>query len=477
MADAGSPATTPQRSQECSPPGPKGLPVIGHLLEIRRDPLGFFSTCSERYGNIVSLRFGTWPALLLSGPSDVETVLVKNHHGFKKNTFFWRHVTAIFGKGLLTSEGEFWHRQRRLAAPAFAGQRLASYGAIMVRHTSRVVERWKPDAARDFHADMMGLTLGIAAKALFDSEVEEDVAAMDKAVNALTDQIAVRFARPFVIPDVVPLPGHIRYRRALRRVESVVQRIIRERRSDRQDKGDLLSMLMQARDENGDPMPDRQLRDEAVTLLLAGHETTALALSWTVYLLGQHPDVEARLSAEIEAVLGSRAVSVEDLPRLRFTDQVVTEAMRLYPPAWAIGREAVEECEIGGYPVPVGTTILMSPWVIHRHQRYFDEPAKFQPDRWSGDLARQLPRFAYLPFGGGPRICIGNRFATMEAVLILATVMQRFRLHLLREREVVPFPSITLRPKGGIWVKPVARRREVHGQASKADVWISPSLK
>src|SRR5215217_8077269 len=327
------------------------------------------------------------------------------------------------------------------------------------------------------HADMMGLTLGIAAKALFDSEVEEDVAAMDKAVNALTDQIAVRFARPFVIPDVVPLPGHIRYRRALRRVESVVQRIIRERRSDRQDKGDLLSMLMQARDENGDPMPERQLRDAAGTLLLAGHETTALALSWTVYLLGQHPDVEARLSAEIEAVLGSRAVTVEDLARLRFTDQVVTEAMRLYPPAWAIGREAVEDCEIGGYPVPAGTTILMSPWVIHRHQRYFDEPAKFQPDRWSGDLARQLPRFAYLPFGGGPRICIGNRFATMEAVLILATVIQRFRLHLLREREVVPFPSITLRPKGGIWVKPVARRREVHGQASKADVWISPSLK
>jgi len=303
----------------------------------------------------------------------------------------------------------------------------------------------------------MGLTLGIAAKTLFNAEVEEDVSIMDEAVNTLTDQIAVRFARPFVIPDAVPLPGHIRYRRALRRVDEVVQRIIRERKSDGQDKGDLLSMLMHARDDNCDPMPDRQLRDEAVTLLLAGHETTALALSWTVYLLGQHRDTEVQVAGEIAEVVGSRAATVEDLPRLRFTDQVVTEAMRLYPPAWAIGREAVEDCEIGGYPVPAGTTILISPWVIHRDPIHFDEPMQFRPDRWNGDLARQLPRFAYLPFGGGPRICIGNRFATMEAILILATVIQRFRLELQREREVVPFPSITLRPKGGIWVKPIAR--------------------
>ena len=240
------------------------------------------------------LRFGSWPALLLSGPRDLETVLVKNAERFKKNTFFWRHVTAIFGRGLLTSEGEFWQRQRRLAAPAFAGQRLESYGDIMVRHTSRVMELGEPDAARDFHADMMGLTVGVAAKTLLTPKSKRTWAIMDEAMNTLTDQIAVRFARPFVIPDAVPLPGHIRYRRALRRVDGVFQRIIRERQSDGQDKGDLLSRLMQARDENGDPMPDRQLRDEAVTLLLAGHETTALALSWTVYLLGQHRDVRCK---------------------------------------------------------------------------------------------------------------------------------------------------------------------------------------
>jgi cytochrome P450 len=204
MAEVASPAVAPHSSRERHPLGPRGLPVIGHLLDTRRDPLGFFSDCHERYGDVVALRFGSWPALLLSGPRDLETVLVKNHHGFKKNTFFWRHVTAIFGRGLLTSEGDFWHRQRRLAAPGFAGQRLASYGDIMVRHTSRVMEGWKPDAARDFHTDMMGLTLGIAAKTLFDAEVEEDVAIMDEAVNTLTDQIAVRFARPFVIPGCRP---------------------------------------------------------------------------------------------------------------------------------------------------------------------------------------------------------------------------------------------------------------------------------
>jgi len=206
-------------------------------------------------------------------------------------------------------------------------------------------------------------------------------------------------------------------------------------------------------------MSDQQLRDEAVTLLLAGHETTALALSWTGYLLGQHPEIQAQLAAEVHEVLGSRAATMEDLPRLRLTEQVVMESMRLYPPAWAIGREAVQDCEIGGYAVSAGTTLYMSQWLIHRDPRHFENPTAFRPDRWSGDLARRLPRFAYVPFGGGPRICIGNRFAMMEAVLILATIVQRFRLEWQRERPVVPFASITLRPNGGVWV-----RLSVHGR-------------
>jgi cytochrome P450 len=440
-----------------TPPGPKGLPLVGHLVEVRRDVLGFFTDCARRYGDVVAMRFGPWPTLLLSNPADLEYVLVKNASNFVKQRMFWRQVTAIFGSGLLTSEGAFWLRQRRLAAPAFAGQQLASYGAVMVRHTQQMLDRWQTGEVRDLHAEMMALTLRIAAKTLFGSEIEQDVAEIDAAVGLLTDEIAARFSRPFVIPDSFPLPGHIRYRRGLRHIEQVVSRMIQERRSRLEDGGDLLSTLMQARDENGNPMSDRQLRDEAVTLLLAGHETTALALSWTGYLLGQHPEIEHELATELQDVLRGRAATVEDLPRLRFTEQVVTEAMRLYPPAWTIGRQAVSDCEIGGYPVQAGTTLYMSQWVMHRDPRYFEQPTAFRPDRWSGDLARQLPRFAYFPFGGGPRICIGSRFAMMEAMLILATIVQRFRLEWQRDRPVVPFASITLRPSGGVWVRPTAQ--------------------
>ena len=449
------PAATPKGG----PPGPKGLPLVGNLLEVRRDVLGFVTDCARRYGDVVRMHFGPWPTLLLSNPADLEYVLAKNASNFVKQRLFWWQVTAIFGNGLLTSEGAFWLHQRRLAAPAFAGPQLASYGAVMVRHTQQMLEGWQAGEVRELHADMMALTLQIAAKTLFGTELKQDLADIDEAVTLLTDEIATRFSRPFVIPDSVPLPGHIRYRRGLRYIERVVSRILDEHRSRRDEGGDLLSTLMQARDENDNLMSGQQLRDEAVTLLLAGHETTALALSWTGYLLGQHPEIQAQLAAEVHEVLGSRAATVEDLPRLRFTEQVVLEAMRLYPPAWAIGREAVQDCEIGGYAVPAGTTLYMSQWVIHRDPRHFENPTAFRPDRWSGDLARRLPRFAYFPFGGGPRICIGNRFAMMEAVLILATIVQRFRLEWHRERAVVPFASITLRPNGGVSVRLSAHER------------------
>jgi cytochrome P450 len=255
------------------------------------------------------------------------------------------------------------------------------------------------------------------------------------------------------------LPGHLRYRRALRLIEGVVERVISERRSrPENDAGDLLSTLMAAKDDEGRPLSDRQLRDEVITLLLAGHETTALALSWTWYLLSQHPEIEANLAAEVQRVVGGRTVTVADLPNLPFADQIVTEAMRLYPPAWAIGREAVNDGEIGGYAVPAGTTVYMSQWVVQRDPRHFERPDEFRPERWSGDAVKRLPRFAYFPFGGGPRICIGNRFAQMEAVLILVTMAQRFRMRWRGERVVMPLPSITLRPAGSLWVEVQARR-------------------
>jgi cytochrome P450 len=439
------------------PPGPKGLPLLGNMLEFNRDVLRYYNEWAREYGDIVALQLGAWPVVLLNNSDYAEYVLVRNHRNFIKFPLFFRQVRAIFGQGLLTSEGEFWHRQRRLAAPAFHAQRVASYGDVMVRDTERMLASWQPGELRDAHADMMALTLRIAAKTLFNAEVDEDVADIGRAFNTIAEEIAVRVRRPFLIPDVIPTPSNVRYARGLRRVDRLVTTIIKERQAHGGDRGDLLSMLMLARDDEGRPMTEQQLRDEVITLLLAGHETTALALSWTWYLLSQHPDVDAKLAAELQEVLGGRAPAVSDLPRLRYAEQVVTEAMRLYPPAWGFGREAVADCEIGGYAIRAGTTVIVSPWVSHRDPRYFDEPTRFRPERWADDFAAKLPRFAYIPFGGGPRICIGNRFAMMEAVLVLATVAQRFRLEWQRDRAVVPLPSITLRPKDGVWVKPVPR--------------------
>jgi cytochrome P450 len=304
----------------------------------------------------------------------------------------------------------------------------------------------------------MVLTLKIAASAFFGSEVTEDVAVIDGAVNDLSHEIAARFKRPILIPDWVPLPGHVRYRRALRRIEQVIARMIAERRSRADERSDLLSLLMLAGTDQDLPMSDRQLRDEAVTMLLAGHETTALALSWTWHLLTRHPDMQEQLATQAHEVLGHRKPTIADLPRLTGAEQVINEAMRLYPPAWAVGREALRDCELGGFPVPAGTAIYMCPWVLHRSARYFDDPEAFRPERWAGDLARRLPRFAYFPFGGGPRVCIGNRFALMEAVLVLTTMVQRIRLERIDDRPVVPFASITLRPSRGVWVRPPSLR-------------------
>lgn len=451
---ATAPETAPASAVSSGPPGPKGLPLVGNLFDFGRDQLGFFTHVAQAYGDIVSLQLAGWPALLVGDMAAIEKVLVKDHRTFVKNRVVWRHVTALFGQGLLTSEGSFWQRQRRLAAPAFAGRQLLAYDGDMVALTEHMLDDWRAGQILDVHPEMMALTLRIAAKTLFDSEVEQDIADMDHALNDLIAEMAVRFKRPFLIPDAVPLPGHLRYRRAIRTVERVVSRMIAERRANGfEDRPDFLSRLMAARDENDRPMSDELLRDEAITLLLAGHETTALALSWTFYLLGQHPEVDAQMAAEIGEAIGGRAPTADDLPRLKYTESVVMESMRLYPPAWTIGRESTGPFELGDYSFPAGTTIFVSPWVLHRDERYFDEPERFRPERWMGSLARDLPRFAYMPFGGGPRICIGQRFAMIEAVLILATIAQRFSVKWQEDREVTPFPSITLRPQGGVWVE------------------------
>lgn len=454
------PAFTASIPARAVPPGPKGLPVLGSLLDMGRDTLGFLSGCVREHGDVVALRLGSWPTLLISNPDDIETVLVRNHENFVKNTFFWRHVTALFGQGILTSEGEYWRRHRKIIAPVFSGRNLTAYATTMGEMTEAQMDGWRAGEVVDLHGEMMALALRIAAKTLFDASVETDIGAIDRATEDIVTEIRARFVRPFLIPDWAPLPGHIRYRRAIRAVEEVLDRMIAERRAAGGTGGrvDFLSQLMNVTDDDGRPMPDRQLRDEAITHLLAGHETTAIAMSWTFQLLSLNPEARRRLHDEVDGVLAGRAPTIEDIPRLPFTESVALESMRLRPPAWGIGREALRDCELGGYHVPAGTTIFILPWIQHRDPRWFDDPEAFRPERWMDGLARRIPRFAYLPFGGGPRICIGQRFAMIELVLLVAGITRRFDLEWQADRPVELVPSITLRPKGGVWVRIHDRR-------------------
>lgn len=433
------------------PPRPKGLPVLGNLVDIGLDPFKAFETWAAQYGEIVGLQLGAWPTLLVNGSDLIEQVLVKQHENFTKHRFFWRHVTLLTGTGLFTSEGPFWQRQRKLAAPAFAGERLKSYDSAMTQLTEQMLDKWPDDTVIDLHPEMMALGLRIAAKTMFSAEVEADVQVIETAMKDILSEISRRYSRLFLIPDAVPLPGHLRYRRGVAAIEEVVARIIEERRGNTDDRGDLISMLMSARDDDGKPMTDKQLRDEVLTMLLAGYETSALTMCWAFYALSQQPEIQDAIAAEVEATVGDRPIRNEDLQHLKVTENVVIETLRLYPAAWAIGREAKEDCRIGDYEVPAGTTVYMSSWAVHRNPDYYEDPLAFKPERWSGDLRRTLPRFAYFPFGGGPRICIGNRFAMMEAMLLIATICRRYRVEQHGTKPLVPFPTLTLRPASEVW--------------------------
>jgi cytochrome P450 len=439
------------------PAGPKGQFLLGNLPALGKDLIGFLTRCARDYGDIVALRLFNMPAFLFNNPDLIEYVLVTNQRNFIKHSFFWRHVTAVFGNGLLTSEGDFWLRERRLCQPAFHREQVAAYGAVMVDYTERAVAEWRDGDVRDVHQDMMRLTSRIAAQTLLGADVGSDVDQVEPALDVVIEQIAIRFKRPFAFPDAVPTPGNLRYRKAVHRLNDLIYKAIRERRAATSRSDDLLSLLLHAQDSDGTKMTDQQLRDEAITLFLAGHETTALALSWTWYLLSQHPEVEAKLWAELAAVLGGRAPSVADLARLHYTGMVVMESLRLYPPAYVMGREAVNDCEVGGYPVGRGNTVFVSQWLMHHDARYFENPDAFIPERWADGLVKRLPKYAYFPFGGGPRMCIGSNFAAIEAALLLATIAQRFRLTLVPDHPIELLPSITLRPKHGIRVV-VARR-------------------
>lgn len=417
----------------------------------RRDPLNFLAAAAREYGDIVGLRFLHFRTYLIVHPDYIEDVLVHHPRKFVKGRVLQANK-RIFGNGLLTSEGDFWLRQRRLAQPAFHRAHIAAYANTMVEYAERMVAAWQDGEERDAHQEMMQLTLQIVGKTLFDADVSSDAHEIGKTITLLLD-FSSDFRRLIFTPKWLPTPRNIQTTLAIRRLNKIVYRMIAERRASGRDAGDLLSMLLAARDEDGSQMDDRQLRDETLTLFLAGYETTANLLAWTWWLLATHPSVEKKLQAELDAVLGGRAPTMDDLPRLVYAGQVITESLRLYPPAWGMARLAIADHEIAGYQVPAGTGLAIAQWITQRDPRWFEAPEEFLPERWAGDLQKRLPRFAYFPFGGGPRQCIGNMFALMEGTLVLAAVAQKFRLILMPDAQIVPMASITLRPKNGVPVR------------------------
>jgi len=430
------------------PPGPQGSFLGGNLPEFRRDRLDFLTRCTRTYGDVVRLRFGWRRVYLISNPDLIEQVLVTQARNFRKH-FALRLNPLVFGNGLLTSEGDFWLRQRRLIQPAFHRGSINAYTPAMVASAQNLMRTWRPGESYDVMKEMEKVTLAIAAKTLFDEDAGADAQDVSRALQTLQEEFAARFGSVMILPWWIPTRQATRVRRAVRRLNEIIYRFMEHRKSGGDHKNDLLSLLLRARDEDdGRGMDDKQIRDEAMTLFLAGHETTALGLSWTWYLLARHPHVEQRLLAELNEVLGGRAPTAADVPALPYTEQVLLESMRIFPPIYAIGREALVDCEIGGYRVPRGLTIIMPQWVVQRDERFFDKPDEFRPERWTEDFKHQLPKFAYFPFGGGPRICIGNTFALIEMTLVLATIAQQFSFRTLPGQQVTPLASFTLQTGG-----------------------------
>jgi cytochrome P450 len=438
------------------PPGPKGNFLLGSAPELAHDWPGFCARCARDYGDVAFYRFLHVPICQFTHPDDIETVLVRNASNFHKSRDY-AALEFILGRGLLTNEGHSWQTQRQLIQPAFRHENISAYAEIM----AACLARWRDRQTCNLHHEMADLTLDIVSKSLFGSKVSQDTAAIGREVAAVMDRFFSQAALSFLLPDGFPIPKSPRLLKSRRHLNEVIFSIIRARRESPAPATDLLQTLLTAADDEGERMNDVQLRDEIMTLFLAGHETTANALTWTWYLLAQNPEIERALHAELDRVLGGRAPGFADLPRLPYAEMVVKESMRLYPPAWGIGRRALRSFDVRGYHIPKGTNVFILQWLVHRDPRFYPDPLRFDPERWRSDPIRNgvLPRFAYFPFGGGPRVCIGAGFAMMEATLLLATIAQRYRFTLLRDPPVVPFFSITLRPKHGLPVRLEARKQ------------------
>jgi cytochrome P450 len=413
----------------------------------------------REHGDVVRMR--ALPGFywyLISHPSGIERILQTNQHNYPKGKLFNKPMSLIVGRGLLTSEGEFWRRQRRLAQPAFHRQRISALGDLMTRTTEETLDNWDSYASTgaviDIADEMMRLTLRIAGQTLLSVDTGQDARRFGPALRVAFEHVNHRMSIPWALPEYIPTPRNLRFRKAKQELDEVVYGIIKARRHSNVDNGDLLSMLLLARDEDtGEGMSDEQLRDEVMTILIAGHETGAAALTWSWYLLARNPDVENRLVGELQKVLGGRTPAVEDLPKLPYSKMIFEETMRLYPPAWGLPRQSLHPDEIGGYEIPGKALVVVSQYVTHRHPDFWQNPEAFIPERFSPENSEGRPRFAYFPFGGGARQCIGNQFAIMEAQLILATVAQRYRIQLADDQEVDPDPTFTLRPRNGVKVK------------------------
>ncbi|MFO0554624.1 MAG: cytochrome P450 [Polyangiaceae bacterium] len=438
-------------------PGPPERFGALNLVRFATSQLSWMRELADQYGDVVHVQVLGRPWFLVNHPDDIEAVFVK-HARIMDRDDYSAVLERALGVGLLTSKGDLWKRQRKLMSQAFVPKRIQSYADAMVRVTEAGLRSWRHGDEANLHAEMSRVTMEVVADVLFGAGVSaKEGSTVREAMEVINEFFANSPEAIAKLPAWVPTPRNYRMNHAVSQIDALIFQIIAARRAG-EPRDDLLGTLLAAQDDDGSVMTDRQLRDEAVTLFLAGHETTALTLAHTLYLLSTHPDVERKLHAEIASVLGARSPTAADVRALPYTESVLKESMRLFPPAWTTGREATEDVEIGGCFVPRGAQLLMSQWVVHRDPRWFPNPEGFDPERWSPERAKDIPRYAYFPFGGGPRVCIGNHFAMMEATLLLALIVRDWRLELLPGQKLELKPSVTLRQKGaGLKVRLVER--------------------
>ena len=439
------------------PPGPKPQFLIGNIPLIEPEPLATFTRWAADYGDIFYYRAAWLHVYFLNRPDLIEYVLVRNPQNFLKDHVI-QNSRWLLGGGLLTAEGDDWRRQRRIVQPAFSRERIPAYADYMTDSAERMLANWESGTVVDIHKEMMNLTLRVVVRALFESETIETQSISQSLNTVMRNSVGGRLLFPAFF-RYLPLPGMRNVRRAVADMDAAVYRLVQERHRNGMGKSaSLLSILMQIRDDDDSHMSDEQLRDEAMTFLIAGHETTALALSWALYLLGQNAEAEASLQEEVDRRLDGKRTAFSEMPSMVFTEKVLKETFRLYPPAWSVARTAINDFELDGYRIPGGANVVMSQWVMHRDERFFSAPEKFDPWRWDTAACQNLPRFAYFPFGGGPRQCIGASFAITEVLLILTAIIRRFRLVRVDASPVLPVPSLTLRPRSPILMRIESRR-------------------